>query len=230
MEKNQYKLAVEVLRRLEQAGVLDKVVLIGSWCIPCYKNYFSKLDYTLPLRTRDIDFLVSAPRKLDKKVDVPELLKDLGFLVGFKGSEGYIQLQHPALMIEFLVPEKGKGIDTPFPLPQLGLNAQTLRFLELLAMRTIATKLEGVKVVLPHPAVFALHKLLVAQRRKEKEKAEKDKRDAVIVIRYLLENNEKETLQTIFHSLPKKWKQMISKSLEEENEKDILQLIVSRED
>ena len=45
MEKNQYELCIKVLQRLHNAGVLDSLVLIGSWCIPFYKEYFSKSDF-----------------------------------------------------------------------------------------------------------------------------------------------------------------------------------------
>ncbi|MBN1822993.1 MAG: hypothetical protein JW803_01595 [Endomicrobiales bacterium] len=200
-------------------------MIIGSWCIPFYKNYFSKPTFTTPIRTRDIDFLVPAPKKIRKNISVPELLKDLGFIVSFKGSEGYIQLQHPFLMIEFLVPEKGKGIDKPYPLPKLGLNAQTLRFLDLLGIKTIKTELEGIQIVLPHPAAFALHKLLTAQRRKNPEKAEKDKRDAILVMGNLVENSEQAVLRNIFEKLHAKWQKLIIKSLEQEKETELLALL-----
>ena len=40
MEKNQYELCLEVLRRLNRAGVLNDIMLIGSWCLPFYREYF----------------------------------------------------------------------------------------------------------------------------------------------------------------------------------------------
>ena len=43
MEKSQYELCIEVLRRLDKAGILGDIVLIGSWCIPFYKEYFSDI-------------------------------------------------------------------------------------------------------------------------------------------------------------------------------------------
>jgi len=55
------------------------------------------------------------PRALIKaKADVVELLKDLGFVVGFTGSKGYIRLQHPQLIVEFFGPERGKGSGEPY--------------------------------------------------------------------------------------------------------------------
>lgn len=229
MDKNQYKLCVEILKRLNDVGILDKIILIGSWCIPLYKQYFLTSDFAAPLRTRDIDFLIPFPNKIREKVDVPELLKDLGYVVGFKGTYGFIQLEHPTLMVEFLVPEKGKGTDKPFSLPQLGLNAQTLRFLDLLSSKTITVQLEGIPVILPHPAPYSLHKLLIAQRRLNKEKAPKDKRDAILVIRNIFENKEEKSLSELFKPLPKKWQKMILKSLEEEKEMEISTFLINEE-
>jgi len=227
VEENQYKLCAEILKRLNTAGILNKIILIGSWCIPLYKQYFSISDFTAPLRTRDIDFLIPFPNKIKENVDIPALLKDLGYVVGFKGTYGFIQLEHPTLMVEFLVPEKGKGTDKPFSLPQLGLNAQTLRFLDLLSSKTITVRLEDIPVILPHPAPYALHKLLIAQRRGYKEKALKDKRDAISVIRNIFENKEDQALLEVFKPLPKKWQKMILKSLEEETEVEILNFMKS---
>jgi hypothetical protein len=225
VEENQYKLCVEILKRLDSVGVLDKIILIGSWCIPLYEQHFAASDFTAPLRTRDIDFLIPFPNKIKGKIDVPALLKDLGYVVGFKGTYGFIQLEHPTLMVEFLVPEKGKGTDKPFSLPQLGLNAQTLRFLNLLSTKTITVFFERIPVILPHPAPYALHKLLIAQRRGRKEKALKDKRDAISVIRNIFDNKEEESLLEVFKALPGKWQSMILKSLKEEKENKMLDLL-----
>ena len=83
MEKSQYDLCVEVLRRLDKAGILKDIVLIGSWCTIFYKDFFAGKRYMTSLTTRDMDLLIPQPRSIKAKVDVVELLKDLGFVVGF---------------------------------------------------------------------------------------------------------------------------------------------------
>ena len=130
MEKKQSDLCFEILRRFHNAGILDDLILIGSWCVYFYKEYFNDMPYIdqSTMRTRDIDFLIDKPTKIKHTVNIPELLKDLGFVTIFKGREGYIKLDHPDLMLEFLVPEKGKGTDKPVPLTKLGMNAVALRF------------------------------------------------------------------------------------------------------
>lgn len=225
MEKNQYNLCIEVLKRLEKAGVLKDVILIGSWCIPFYKNYFENVRYPTAIKTRDIDFLVPTPLKTKTTVDIPKLLKELGFIVDFKGSEGYIQLEHPDLIIEFLVPEKGRGSDRPYRLPQFGLNAQPLRFLDLLILDTIKVKIEGIEVKLPHPANFALHKLIVFQRRTKEEKIIKDRNAAVEILRALINKGETVTIKRVFNSMIPKWQKKVINGLEEAKEGGILEML-----
>ncbi len=225
MEKNQYELCLEVLRRLEKAGVLENAVLIGSWCLPFYEDYFSGVDYAPSIKTRDIDFLIPRPASIKSKTNVSELMKDLGFIVGFKGREGYIVLEHPELEVEFLVPEKGRSFNKPVPLPQLGLNAQALRFLELLAQDTIQVKAKDISLTLPHPANFALHKLIVAGRRRQKDKAAKDREAGLKVLKALIEKREIARVKGVFSSLPAKWQAMIVKELKGAEETDLIQIL-----
>ena len=225
MEKSQYELCLEVLRRLDSSGVLKNIVLVGSWCTLFYKDYFGDVDYLAVIKTRDMDLLIPQPAALRAKTDVAELLKDLGFVVGFSGSQGYIRLEHPELIVEFLVPEKGKGTDKPYALPQLGLNAQALRFLEFLAQNTITTTAENITVTLPHPANFALHKLLVMGRRQIPEKQLKDKQAAVTILNALIEKAQGTLVREIFESMPRRWQGKIKKQLTEMMDREILKVL-----
>ena len=227
MEKNQYNLCIEILKRMNNANVLKDILVIGSWCIPFYSEYFSGVKYLPSIKTRDIDFLVPMPSKIKATVDIPDLLKDLGFVIGYKGSKGYIKLEHPDLVIEFLVPEKGRGMDKPYSLPQLGLNAQALRFLNLLAENTILVKIHDIPVMLPHPANFALHKLIIFQRRKNPEKIQKDKEAAVNILKALVNKGETDVIKNVFNSLLPKWRKKVVKGLENAKEKELLEIITA---
>ncbi|MBU1853941.1 MAG: nucleotidyltransferase domain-containing protein [Candidatus Omnitrophica bacterium] len=219
MEKNQYKLCLEVLRRFNKAGILDRLILIGSWCLYFYKDYFKKTPYIdiAAIKTRDIDFLVPTPLKIRKSVDVPELLKDLGFVTDFKGSKGYIKLDHPDLILEFLVPEKGRGTDQPYKLPQLGLNATSLRFLSFLTDNVMRVKVEDFYLNVPHPANFALHKLIIFQRRAREHKALKDKNTAIEILKALRNKGEDHIIKKTLDAIPQKWKNKVVKGLEGED-------------
>ena len=225
MEKKQYELCLKVLRRFHKAGVLKDVIIVGSWCIYFYKDYFSGVHYTPTIRTRDIDFLVPLPPKIKKKVSIPDLLKDLGFLVDFRGTKGYIRLVHPALIVEFLIPERGKGFDKPYPLPRLGLNAQPLRFFDFLVDNTISLKVYNLALRLPHPAALALHKLIIFQRRTKKDKATREREQAFMILKSLIAKKDEAVLKRIFNAMPESWKRKVFKALKEREAKDILAVL-----
>lgn len=210
---SQRTLCHSVLERLATAGVLNDVVLIGSWCLEGYQSYFGRKTPLTALRTRDIDFLVPRPVHIRKPVDVPALLEDLGFVVDFHRG-GYLRLVHPELIVEFLVPERGRGTDHPVRLPQWKVNAQALRFLNVLGDHTITSTLEGVEVRMPHPAVFALHKLLIAPRRQGRTgKQAKDLDAAVAVLETLLAHGDMASVRKHFASMPARWQARVRQLL-----------------
>lgn len=227
MEEKQYELCLEILRRFHKAKILNHLVLIGSWSVFFYKDYFSSkplMDYTA-LKTRDMDFLIRMPGKIEQVVDIPTLLKDLGFVTTLRGDKGYRKLDHPYLIVEFLVPEKGKGIDKPYPFPKLGVNAQTLRFLDLLSDNTIRVKIEDFYLTLPHPANFALHKLIVSQRRDKEDKSIKDKEIGIKILNALSSKGEANIINSVFSSVPKSWQRKIIKGLKEAKEREALEIL-----
>jgi len=227
VEKKQYDLCFEILRRFHSAGILNNFILIGSWCVYFYKDYFYGVAGSdhLALRTRDIDFLIENPKKIIQKVDLPDLLKDLGFVIDFKGERGYMKLDHPDLILEFLVPEKGRGDNGPRKIPALGINATALRFLELLSNNVIKVKTDGLILTMPHPANFALHKLIVAQRRVKKEKSIKDMEAAVKVLRMLIEKGEKDIITKTFTLISPKWQKKIIEVLVANDQVDLAAIL-----
>ena len=227
MEKNQLNLILRVLKKMYASEVLDNLVIVGSWALYFYQYYFHQGEYFPDIRTRDIDFLVPLPPKFKRNVDIPLLLKEFGFIVHHGGTKGYIRLDHPELIVEFLIPEMGKGRDTPYPLPSLGLNAQPLRFLHFLAEHTITIEHENMKLRLPHPAAYALHKLIIFDRRRTKDKAEKDSKQAIQLLQYL-EKNSKDIreIKTIFSTMHKKWQKTVLENLKKLDEENLIQLLV----
>lgn len=230
MEKKQSELCLEILRRFHKTGILKDFILIGSWCVYFYKDYFTDVPYIdqATIKTRDIDFLINNPSSIRQEVNVPILLKDLGFVTTIKGNRGYIKLDHPDLLLEFLVPEKGKGIDKPVHLPKLGMNAVALRFLSFLSANTIEVRVEDFHITLPHPANFALHKLIIFQRRLKEDKAVKDRNIAVEILKSLIDKGESSAIKEVFNSIPKKWQARIIKGLSKSEDNDILTVLKNR--
>jgi hypothetical protein len=221
VEKSQYKLCLDILKRFDDAGILKDVVLIGSWCTVFYRNYdpSSGIDFT-SLRTRDIDFLVPRPSKIKKSVDVPRLVEDLGFVVT-RLSSGLMRLNHPELILEFLTPERGAGREGPVRLPQFGMNAVALRFLNFLTDDLIRVKAEDFELTLPHPVPFALHKLIISRRRKDKDKGKKDYHMAVDLLRSLIKNGSSSRIKKTFDEVPRPWKTKILGGLDPIEDEDI---------
>ena len=219
---SQSKLCREVLSRMRGAGLLDDLVLVGSWCLPAYRDYFSGTGRVRTLRTRDLDFLVPIPSKLRAKVDMVELLDDLGFITGHRGTQGYMILEHPELAVEFLVPERGRGTDRAVDLPMLGVNAQPLRFMDVALMSVIHAELHGITIRVPHPACFVLHRLLVAPRRRKQEGRLRDREIALHVMDLLRAKGETISVSTIFHTFPASWRKTIIRELREADREDLV--------
>jgi len=225
VDRSQYDLCLEVLKRLDDSGILPKTVLIGSWCLPLYKNFYLGHHDISSLRTRDIDFLISRRTTFANKVDLPALLEDLGFVLEHSFPEGYVRLIHPELILEFLVPEAGRGTSKPYPLTELGVNAQRLRFLGLLEWDTIVVDFGGLKVTIPHPVNFGLHKILVSSRRTDADKKAKDIKAGVEVLRMCAENMDGPRIVDLFGTISQKQRQRIIKSLEASGAEDLLTLM-----
>jgi hypothetical protein len=225
VEKSQYEIFMEVLRRLDKEGVLSKVILIGSWCLPLYKYYYSGSDTMTALRTRDIDFLVSQKTNFKEKTNLPKLLEDLGFIENINYPEGLVKLIHPELIMEFLVSDKGKGSSKPYPLPFLSMNAQRLRFLDLLEENTIVVIVNGIKINVPHPVNFGLHKLIISSRRKDEDKRLKDIEAGLSVLDLCIDNKERKKLYEVFQKISQKQKKKILELLGKEKSYNTLEIL-----
>jgi hypothetical protein len=211
--KTQRELCLEILMRFDKAGILGDLILIGSWSVLFYEEYFGDRRAAVTLRTRDMDFLVPQPERMRGEADVPGLLKDLGFVSEFFTSSGHIRLLHPDLIVEFLVPEVGRGRKDPFPLRKLKINAQPLRFLNLLTTDVIRVSVDDFVVTVPHPVNFALQKLIVSERRSKSDKASKDRETALRLLAALAARGKRPLVVERFSSLPPGWRKTVLKAL-----------------
>ena len=187
---------MDILKRLADAGVLEGVLLIGSWCAGFYKEYFKDPEYNPRIRTRDIDFLLPIRPRFKSKVDLEELLGPLGFEMEFYGK-GYMKLESDELALEFLIPEVGPHKEKPHEVPALKFNAQPMRHMSTLWRSPVRVNIDGIDVILPHPADFCVQKLVIAGRRKgaSREKGEKDRQTAFEVLDSLLKSDNKIELE-----------------------------------
>ncbi len=194
----------EILRIFFQNKI--NVLLIGSYCMPAYKEV---LNINLPtIGTQDVDFLVSYPYK-GKKVDMGSLLSELGFSSGFN-PDGSTYFTNGAFRIDFLTYEKGKGTDRAILIKELGINAEPLRYMQMLFDDKIHVQTRDFAYNIPNPWVFAFHKILVMNNRKVQSKKEKDLLQALSILREI-EGMPQEFRKSIeyLRTLPLRWQRII---------------------
>lgn len=167
-----------------------------------YQKHLGVKKY--PLRTLDIDFLIPMPYRGARHEDFIKDLEELGFRYDFN-TDGSMYFWNSELKIEFIVPEKGRGAKEVVHIRELGLKAIPLRFVNLLLDNPIFVSEPNMKILLPHPVNFCIHKLLIASRRKSEDKSLKDLEQALHASA-ILDDYE---VKRLFDSLPKKWRQSI---------------------
>ncbi len=123
-------------------------------------------------------------------------------------------------MVEFLTPsfEEDEGLRD---LPALGVSAQSLHFLNYLIadpLQAAAVYHNGILIRIPRPERFAIHKLIVSDRRKdgpESLKSRKDLLQAELLIHVLSEDRPGELADACTDALSRgpKWRESIERSL-----------------
>ncbi len=214
--EEKYELLSTVLKQLQAKGVLDGLVIVGSWCQYYYRILFDNAPEIPLLRTSDIDFLVPNPAKFKTNVDVSALLNQLGFDNDFDHMTGLVKYVHPDLEIQFLTPASGRAKDTPSEIKQLNINAESLTYMQMLQDYKFSMTHKGLMLWLPEPEAYTLHKILISIKRKDMAKKEKDLMAAKSIGELCLDyETRKERLKTIYVNLPKKWQRTISGVLKE---------------
>lgn len=167
-----------VLEALEQAGVfMVGGVLIGSHSYALMANALGVRWPASTMRTQDVDlahdttFHVTIP---DKKVDLEVALSeaDKGFFavpaLNPREPSTTFKIRGSELSVSLLTPMHGKTDSRAKKIFSLNAMASPMRFLDFILEDTQPAVLpyrHGVLVNIPSPARFALHKLVVSQRR-----------------------------------------------------------------
>ena len=213
--EEKYELLASVLKALREEGVLDGLVIVGSWCQYYYRILFDNAPEIPLLRTLDIDFLVPNPARFQRRVDVSEILNLLGFDSDFDYSTGLVKYVHPDLEIQFLTPALGRVKNRPYEIKKLNINAEGLTYMKMLQDYTFAMTHNGITVRLPEPEAYTLHKILISPKRKDTARKEKDLMAAKSIGELCLAYEaRRDRLKTIYVGLPKKWQRVISGILE----------------
>lgn len=202
------KLIEQILKVFADNQLFDEgIELIGSWCFHLYQKHLGARSF--PLRTQDIDFLIPNPFRGKEHANFIEQLEKLGFTCDFK-RDGSLFLWNAELKIEFITPEKGRGVDSAIKIKKLGITAIPLRFVSLLLDNPISIVEDNVKIRVPNPANFCLHKLIIASRRIKVDKSIKDLQQGICTS-VIVDEHE---IKLLFDSLPRKWRLAIVRMLE----------------
>jgi hypothetical protein len=89
------------------------------------------------------------------------------------------------------------------------MNAQPLRFLDYLLQNTIRIEAEGLKIKVPHPAAFALHKLIISTRRTKEEKLLKDRKESLAILTALVRKGDAGEIRKMFEKMPAGWRKRV---------------------
>ena len=172
-----------VLAILDQAGFFEDGLLVGSWAILFYQEV---LGTKYVLRTGDIDFAV-IPETLKharKATDLEAKLVAEGLEPIIDRSSGLQKFLMDLYEVEFLVHRRG-GRDDIKLIKKYNINAQQLPFLDILFIEPLTIQLSTCTIRIPRPESLFFHKMIIAQRRKEATKREKDLEQCEILAPHL---------------------------------------------
>jgi hypothetical protein len=196
-----------VLELMERVGVfLAGGVLVGSHAFKLYANMLGVRWPSEATRTFDIDVAKDYERKnalkigiQDKSIDLKTaiLQSEMGFFeiptLNPKEPATGFSIQGRQLKVEFLTPLMGPPSSQPIYLQSLNTFASPLRFLDFLlddVQSAVVVAKAGLLVQIPTPARYALHKLVISQRRPAamQTKARKDILQATQLLSVLIED------------------------------------------
>jgi hypothetical protein len=169
----------KILRGLASSGVFRlRASVVGT---VAYQTYAGILGVKLPapaVQTADLDLAQSravsvaiaegekTPTFLDILQKIEPSFRALPNLHGANIAATYVNGQN--YRVELLTDNRGPESERPAPLPALGTYAQPLRFLDFLLVDAIRAAVlwdGGVLVNVPQPERYAVHKLIVSERR-----------------------------------------------------------------
>ena len=208
-----------VMEHLAQAGLFRKgLVLVGSHAFTALGNLLS-LRWGSQLKTSDMDFA----RALGISLALPGNAEPLNVLATAQELDPSFfavpQLDHrqpstaiisrkTRIKLDFLTTHAAKETDAPRFFPDRGIAATPLRYMDYLLggdnRRGLVIGSYAFPINLPDPARFAIHKLIIAQaRRNESEaKSQKDLRQADELIAGLLELGLDDEVSAALAALP----------------------------
>lgn len=206
INKTQQKNLLDVLTLFQQLGLNRHVVLIGSWVEYFYVDLFDG-DYHPDIATRDIDFLYRNLRLPTHKIPLIKALKEHGFIYDENPLTKVARFyKENILELEFMTRVVGPD-QINYHIESLDITVEGIRELNLLGKHCVEVNRDGLVIIVPQPASYAIHKILINEKRVKQNKAAKDMRSVKNILSQIKNNpTQKALFNTIIRGLSKKEK------------------------
>jgi hypothetical protein len=214
----------DTIAALARVGIFRlRTVLVGT---VAYQTYSTMLGIRLPgalLQTNDVDIAQFAnvsiamgdqtPPMLEVLRAVDKTFREIPHTSARRWVTSYTAKGGPR--VDFVTPNEGPDTDDPQSLPALQTNAQPLRFLDFLIHEPVPAVIlhgPGIYIHVPAPERYAVHKLILAQRRSPAvAKRDKDLHQAAALIEALAQKRPEE-LKLAWeeaHERGSKWRKLL---------------------
>lgn len=205
----QHELFADLLDRLDETGVLQELILIGSWCLPVYRDMYAPAPQIPALRTKDLDFFIADPKNVRRKVDVAGILQSMGFAPKFDLTTDLVKYVREDFDVEFLT-ARTRDNTRVVKVPSLNLEAQALIYMEIVPKYAVKVKYLGHDLRVPELSAYVLHKALIQPLRTNPDKAEKDADTVFSLGDLICERAELGSrCRDVFASMAPKWRKQI---------------------
>jgi hypothetical protein len=217
------KVIVEEIKRLSKlfTGWNDQLVIGGGVALILYDVFFSKSP-SGAVGTLDIDYLI--PRKPMNTGDrqISTILLTDGYEVRTKSLDTHPvqsfikQIGEVEIELEFLTDAKARKKEDVVNIPEAGLNAQALSYLEMSLSEAMPVTLEGkIQVNVVKPEAWIFHKGLTFPRRVSKQKTFKDLYGIWFVLTQLGEASiaTRKLLKSLMKKQPPAWERAFESNL-----------------
>lgn len=214
-----------LLEALERAGLFDSgLILIGTQAFQLYPMIVGAQLAHEGMLTNDADFAVASIVAIKGDADLTTVLQradrsfaPLGQLQKaalpkrFRASNGYV--------VEILTPVRSRRDEDPVAVKNIAASATPLHYLEFLikdAMTAVALYGAGVRVKIPQPERYAIHKLIIAaQPERDRAKRRKDIVQARELIGALAGDNPSALVAALREAVERgpKWRDAIATSI-----------------
>lgn len=174
-----------VLDVMSDAGLFDDAVLVGTAAYMCYSPIIGVALPAAILMTQDAD-LATASLAISGDAGSASMLEILKRAdQTFSEVPGLSKAAPPSafrsrqgFLVDLLTPQKRRTDRNPMPLDNLKAGATPLQHLDWLIeapVKTVALHGAGIPVQVPQPARYAVHKLILAQKRGPSERLKRGK-------------------------------------------------------